>query len=123
MTRNIFAAALLSIAFSFAALAQMHGHDMGSPGTTHGTPGQGGAQTAQAGSALAEGEVRRVDKGAGKLTIRHGPIANLDMPAMTMVFQVKDPAMLDQVKAGDRIRFAAENIGGQLTVTRIDPVK
>jgi Cu/Ag efflux protein CusF len=70
--------------------------------------------------ALADGEVRRVDKEARKLTIKHGPIVHLDMPAMTMVFQVKDPAMLDQLKAGDRVRFAADKIDGAYTVTRIE---
>ena len=70
---------------------------------------------------LTEGEVRKVDKEAKKLTIRHGPITNLDMPAMTMVFQVQDPAMLDQVKAGDKISFRVEKIGGAFTVTRIAP--
>ncbi len=69
---------------------------------------------------LAEGEVRRVDKEAKKLTIKHGPIPNLNMDSMTMVFQVKDPAMLDQVKAGDKIRFSADKIGGQYTVTKIE---
>ena len=69
---------------------------------------------------LVDGEVRRVDREAKKLTIRHGPIQNLDMPAMTMVFQVKDPAMLDQVKAGDKVRFEAEKVGGAYTVTRIE---
>jgi len=69
---------------------------------------------------LTEGEIRRVDKEAKKLTIKHGPIANLDMPAMTMVFQVKDPAMLDQVKAGDKVRFAADKVGGAYTVTKIE---
>ena len=72
---------------------------------------------------LSEGEVRKVDKDAKKLTIRHGPIESLDMPAMTMVFQVKDPALLDKVKAGDKVRFAAEKIGGAYTVTRIEPAK
>lgn len=72
---------------------------------------------------LANGEVRKVDKDAKKLTIKHGPIVNLDMPPMTMVFQVKDPAMLDQIKAGDKIRFSAENLGGALTVTRVEPAK
>ena len=72
---------------------------------------------------LTDGEVRKVDKEAKKLTIKHGPIANLDMPAMTMVFQVKDPAMLDQVAAGDKIKFGAEKIGGAFTVTRIEPTK
>jgi Cu/Ag efflux protein CusF len=72
---------------------------------------------------LADGEVLKVDKGAGKLTLRHGPIPSLDMPKMTMVFRVKDPAMLDQVKAGDRVRFAADKIGGQYTVVGIEPAK
>jgi len=70
---------------------------------------------------LADGEVRKVDKEAGKITLRHGPIPNLEMPEMTMVFRVKDPAMLEQVKAGDKIRFAAEKIGGLYTVTRLEP--
>jgi Cu/Ag efflux protein CusF len=80
------------------------------------------APVAQAGQAgvLTDGEIRRVDKEAKKLTIKHGPIANLDMPAMTMVFQVKDAAMLDQVKAGDKVKFRAEKDGGQYTVTKIE---
>lgn len=72
---------------------------------------------------FADGEIRRVDKEAKKLTIKHGPIPNLNMDSMTMVFQVKDPAMLDQVKAGDRIRFQADKIGGQYTVTKIEVAK
>ena len=73
--------------------------------------------------ALSDGEVRRVDKEAKKLTIRHGPIQNLDMPPMTMVFQVQDPAVLDTVKAGDKIKFSADKIGGAYTVTKIEPAK
>ena len=72
---------------------------------------------------LTDGEIRKVDKEAKKLTIRHGPIPNLDMPAMTMVFQVKDSAMLDSVKAGDKIRFVADKAGGAYTVTKIEPAK
>lgn len=71
-------------------------------------------------AALTDGEIRKVDKEAKKLTIKHGPISNLEMPAMTMVFQVKDPGMLDQVKAGDKVRFRAERDGGAYIVTRID---
>jgi Cu(I)/Ag(I) efflux system protein CusF len=67
--------------------------------------------------------VRKVDKDAKKITIKHGPLANLDMPPMTMVFQVKDPAMLEQVKAGDKIKFQAEKVGGAYTVTKIEPAK
>jgi Cu/Ag efflux protein CusF len=64
--------------------------------------------------------VRRVDKDAKKVTIKHGPLANLDMPAMTMVFQVKDPALLDKVKAGDKVKFQAEKIAGGYAVTKIE---
>ena len=81
------------------------------------------ATSHEPGAQFTEGEVRKVDKDAKKLTIRHGPIESLDMPAMTMVFQVKDPALLDKVKAGDKVRFAAEKIGGAYTVTRIEPAK
>jgi Cu(I)/Ag(I) efflux system periplasmic protein CusF len=79
------------------------------------------AVQAQSSAAMAEGEVRKVDKDAKKITIKHGPLQKLDMPAMTMVFQVKDPAMLDRVKVGDKIRFEAEKIGGAFTVTKIEP--
>jgi len=75
---------------------------------------------AQGAAALTVGEVRKVDKDARKITIKHGPIVNLDMPAMTMVFQVKAPSMLEQVKTGDKIRFRAEDVKGALTVTRIE---
>ena len=74
-------------------------------------------------ASLTEGEVRKVDKDAKKITIKHGPIRNLDMPAMTMVFQVADPALLEQVKAGDKIRFLADRAGGAFTVLRVEPVK
>ena len=72
-------------------------------------------------AAMTDGEVRRIDKDAKKLTIRHGPIKNLDMPPMTMVFQVKDPAMLDKVNTGDKIKFSVEKIGGAYIVTHIEP--
>jgi Cu/Ag efflux protein CusF len=78
---------------------------------------------AQAADSLVEGEVRKVDKEAKKLTIRHAPLTNLDMPAMTMVFQVEDPSMLDQVKVGDKIRFEADKVGGAYTVKRLEPAK
>jgi Cu/Ag efflux protein CusF len=81
------------------------------------------APVAQASDAFSEGEVRKVDKDAKKITLKHGPIANLDMPAMTMVFQVKDPAMLEQAKAGDKVRFRAEKAGGAYVLTEIRPAK
>ena len=83
------------------------------------------AQAAPAASAasMTDGEVRKVDKDAAKITLRHGEIKNLDMPAMTMVFQVKDKAMLDQVKVGDKVRFVADKVGGAMTITQIEPTK
>ena len=72
---------------------------------------------------MADAEVRKVDKDAAKITLRHGEIKNLDMPAMTMVFQVKNKAMLDQVKVGDKVRFAADKIGGAITITELEPTK
>ena len=74
-------------------------------------------------TALSDGVVRKIDKDAGKITIKHGPLVNLDMPAMTMVFRVKDPAMLTQVKEGDAIKFIAEKVGGALTVTTLESSK
>lgn len=76
---------------------------------------------AQAQAPLAEGEIRRVDKEGARVTIKHGEIRNLDMPPMTMVFQVRDKALLDQVKPGDKVRFAAEKMEGKYTVTHIEP--
>lgn len=81
------------------------------------------AQTDASGAPMSDGEVRKVDKDAGKITIKHGPLVNLDMPGMTMVFRVKDPAMLDQVKEGDKIKFVADSMNGALTVTRMEPAK
>jgi len=86
--------------------------------TTDHSAHHGGTQSQAA--ALADGEIRKVDRDAKKITIKHGPIKSLDMPAMTMVFQVKDPAMLDQVKAGDKVKFDAEKLGGAFTVTKIE---
>lgn len=77
----------------------------------------------QESAAMADGEIRRVDRDAKKITIRHGPLQSLEMPAMTMVFQVKDPAMLDQVKVGDKVKFTAEKAGGAFTVTQIELAK
>ena len=89
------------------------------------------AQTAPAASgamqmsadAMTDGEVRKVDKENKKITLKHGEIKNLEMPGMTMVFQVKYPAMLDMVKPGDKVMFKAEKANGALVVTEIQPVK
>lgn len=85
----------------------------------HAPAAHGSHQAAVAGE-LATGEIKKVDKEAGKITIRHSELKNLNMAAMTMVFRVKDPAMLAQVKAGDHVKFAAEKVAGALTVTRLE---
>lgn len=77
------------------------------------------AATSSAGKTT-DGEIRKVDKDAKKITIRHAELKHLEMPAMTMVFQVKDPSMLDKVKQGDKVTFVAEKERGQFVVMQID---
>ncbi len=105
---------LASTVFSLTALP------LGAQTTDHSAHHPEPAKVAQAAAPMTDGEVRKVDMETKKITIRHGTIENLGMPPMTMVFQVKDPALLDQVKAGDKIRFNAEKSGGAFTVTRIE---
>jgi Cu(I)/Ag(I) efflux system periplasmic protein CusF len=112
MYRILIVAFLVVTAAPAAQASGSHDHKAAS------AAGQG-----QAAAALAQGEIRRVDKEAKKVTIRHGPLRNLDMPAMTMVFQVKDAAMLDRVQPGDKVNFEAEKVGGAYVVTRMEPAK
>ena len=83
----------------------------------------GTSAAANADATKAEGEVRKVDKEAKKLTLRHGPIPNLEMPDMTMVFRVADPKMLDGLEAKQKVRFTADRVEGQLTVTSLEVVQ
>ena len=79
---------------------------------------------AQANSSdMTEGEVRKVDKDTGKITLKHSEIKNLDMPGMTMVFAVKDKTLLDKLQAGDKVMFRATSDGGKITITQIEAVK
>jgi Cu/Ag efflux protein CusF len=109
--KPVFAAlALLAVTFIAPSVpAYATTHSSGSP-----------VETA---TAMADGEIRKVDKEAKKLTIRHGPIDSLGMPAMTMVFQVADPSVLDRVKTGDKVRFSADKVGGAYTVTQLEHAK
>lgn len=84
---------------------------------------QSAAATTDVTAAMTDGEVRKVDKDTKKITIKHGPISNLGMPAMTMVFQVQDPAMLEQVQAGDKIKFSATKAGAVYMVKKIEITK
>lgn len=102
---------IVGLALAVPAWADMHRMDHGSMAT----------KPAMAGP-LSDGLVKKVDKAQGKLTLRHGPLANLDMPPMTMVFRVTDPAWLDQVKPGDKIRFRADRVDGALAVTQLEKV-
>jgi Cu(I)/Ag(I) efflux system periplasmic protein CusF len=105
--------ALSAIALSGAAHAG-HGHDTKAPD----------AKAAPAAAAdMTEAEVRKVDKEQGKITLKHGEIKSLDMPAMTMVFRVKDAALLDKVAPGDKIKFQAEKVNGAFTVTHAEKLK
>lgn len=78
---------------------------------------------AAAAADMTDGEIRKVDREARKLTIKHGEIRNLDMPAMTMVFHVKAVALLDNLKAGDKVRFKVVNEAGKYTVVEIQAAK
>ena len=87
------------------------------------TTQQSAAKSMDSTAPMSTGEVKKVDKSSGKVTIKHGPLDNLGMPAMTMVFRVKDPAMLDQMKEGDKINFVAEKVNGAITVIQAEPAK
>ena len=67
-----------------------------------------------------DGEVTKINESAGKITIKHGPIPNLDMDSMTMVFRVMEPDMLKQVKVGDKIKFDADRVNGAITITQME---
>jgi Cu(I)/Ag(I) efflux system protein CusF len=77
-------------------------------------------------SALAqavEGEIKKIDADTGKITLKHGEIKNLDMPAMQMSFRVSDPAWLKRFQVGDKVTFTADKVGGQFTLVTLEPRK
>lgn len=119
------ASALLALLLaSGVALAQTHNHAHSAPATAEApaavTPAAP-SETASNGLPWAEAEVRRVDTAAGKISLKHGDIKNLDMPPMTMVFQLQDKALLGNLKAGDRVRFTADKVNGNYTVLALEP--
>jgi Cu/Ag efflux protein CusF len=72
---------------------------------------------------MTDGQVTKIDESAEKITLKHGPIKNLDMDAMTMVFRVKEKAMFKGVKVGDKVKFVAERVNGQITVIQLQKAK
>jgi len=73
---------------------------------------------------VAKGEVKKIDEAAGKITLKHGPIKNLGMDeGMTMVFRVKEPAMLKQVNVGEKVEFEAESASSGITITKLQKAK
>jgi Cu(I)/Ag(I) efflux system periplasmic protein CusF len=116
---------LLILAGLLAASASLFaGSHAGAPMTKDAAKKEVAAPMSVSASAdMADAEVRKVDKENKKITLKHGVIKSLDMPGMTMVFQVKDAAILDSVKAGDKIKFKAEQAGSAIVVTEIQPAK
>lgn len=108
--------AATSLALSGTAFAQTSAAD-------HAAHHPAGTSAPASTTAMADGEVRKIDKEQGKVTLKHGPIASLDMPGMTMVFKVADLKMLDTLKPGDKVKFAAGKIDGAITVTAIEVAK
>ena len=78
-----------------------------------------GAQATATGLSYTQGEVRKIDLDMGKITLKHGPIENLGMPGMTMIFKVSDPTQLAAFKPGDAVKFKADRVGGALEVTEL----
>jgi len=112
------------IAPILAALAATGLYAQGTAAADHDGHGamHGAATTATpVAAAMADGLIKKVDKPGGKLTISHGPLPN-GMPAMTMAFRVKEARWLDQLKEGDRIRFATDTINGAMTVVSVERV-
>lgn len=85
--------------------------------------GKMGDMTMMSGNDMVQGEIRKIDKDAGKITIKHGEIKNLEMPPMTMVFTVKDKAFLDKVQTGDKVKFKVVREDGKMVVTDIQVAK
>jgi Cu(I)/Ag(I) efflux system protein CusF len=114
------AIAVLTAALSLPGLAPAapaHSH------APHAAAAPGSTTAASTAAPLSEADVRKVDRKNGRITLRHGEIRSLDMPAMTMVFRVRDPALLDAVKAGDKVRFSAERSQGSLWVTAMEAAR
>lgn len=117
---SVLVAAVALSASGFAAEPAVMGAAGGHSG--HGGHDHAAMSTPMA-STWTSGQIKKVDKAAGKVTLAHGPLENLGMPAMTMVFRVQDKAWLGQMKDGDKIRFVADNVNNVLTIVRFEPAR
>ena len=118
---KITAATLIAIASTGFAAAQEHGSHAGHGAPAKPVPAHAGHQAPAV--EMTDGEIKKIDKEIGKIMIRHGEIRNLGMAPMTMAFRVKDPAVLNQVKAGDKVKFAADRVNGAITIVQIELAK
>ncbi len=107
--KNLLIASLLGSALAFPAFAAQ--------------PAAPAADSTEVAAPLSQGEVRKVDLAAQKITLRHGPIQSVGMPPMTMVFSVREAALLEGVKVGDKVRFQVEKQGNQYVVTELQPLQ
>jgi Cu(I)/Ag(I) efflux system protein CusF len=124
---NALAKLAIATVFAFSAaataVAQESGHAaQGAPDARAGQVAHSAQQGVVRGQ-MVDGEVKKVDKEAAKITIRHGELKDLGMPAMTMAFRTKEPAMLDQVKVGDKVKFVAEKVNGAIMLVQLENAK
>lgn len=117
--RNPLFLLILTAMLASTAHAQHTMNMNGSPMVT----GDAKKETAEPAANMTEAEVRKIDLDNKKITLKHGEIKNLDMPPMSMVFSVKDPAMLESLKAGDKVKFTADKVNGAFTVLTIEKIK
>jgi Cu(I)/Ag(I) efflux system periplasmic protein CusF len=113
-------ASALSLGLSMAVNVQAVEKPVSYPTVAQAAPGSSASPKT---SDMTPGEVQKVDKGAGQLTIKHGAIKSLDLPSSTILFTVRDPALLDTVQPGDKVKFKAMNDGGKVIVTEFEVMK
>ena len=119
MRKLTFTTTALAVGFSLAGMPVA----IAEPGHEGDHPAAAAATTAEKARPMVAAEVTKIDEAAGKITLKHGDIPNLDMTGMTMVFKANDPAMLKTVKAGDKVKFTADKVNGQISVMSIEKAK
>ena len=118
-SRKLALSALTRFTLAIALVSALPGH-AASHAASHAVAAPPATSTA---APMTSAEVRKVDKEGKKITLKHGEIKNLDMPPMTMVFKVKDAAMLDKIQPGDKVMVSVEKVDGAFTVTVMEAAK